>query len=622
MRLRLHSLAFKLSLGFGTVLALLVLILGTAYVQFSSIHHAYADALIQRTQAIALAGEIAELTSRKEATVRRFLMSGLESDLRSITALNKQLDEVIMKMEPYTHLDGDAEMLYFDIKTNTFELKNMHQGVVNAWQIENRESATLRLASSETLAFKQEQLVDQFHKMQTDAADKAIDRLSVQATRTFAAMLVVGLLALAAGASFAIWTARQVLGPAKQVTRAAQRLAEGDLTQTEIKVKSKDELGDMARYVGQAISDVRAAVTAVAASAELVAESATQLTDTSEQAARTAQEINGAINQIASRAQEQTGSVQEAAEAMESLRTAVAQIARGAEEQSAGVHTSASDVDGVMKEMDVVGSGITMVSAAAAKAAAAAQSGSDVVAQTVADIRQLQASVLQAAEQVRLLGAASAKIGEITQVITEISDQTNLLSLNAAIEAARAGDAGRGFAVVAEEIRRLADRSVRSAKDIGNLVTEIQGGIGRVIDAMEDGSTRARASVGLAEKTGQALGDIRAAVEVTHRGMLEISGAVQKAAASGHRIAGAMQSIATVTEENAASASEMAAGAGQVVYSMSRVTEGARESAAAAEEVSAAVEQMTASNEEIAASAEELARTAQQLQSLLRRFRM
>jgi methyl-accepting chemotaxis protein len=610
-----------LAIGFGIVILQMIAAAAAANIQFRQINDAYVKALTERTKAIAIAGQIAELTTEKDAAVRRYLLSGLEDDYAKVKQVQQERDEAIAAMEPYV-VTTIEQQLYDALKTNADSLDALQAEVVIEWRVGNKQDASVKLTSSEALAARQETMVNEFRDRQQTAADGEIATLSQRSERTL--WLILGLtgLAVLGGIVFAVVTARQVLIPVRQVAKASRRLAEGDLTPFDIAVRSKDEIGDMARDVDQALTNLREAVTAVATTADQVALAAEQLTSTSGQAARAAQEVSGAVTQIAARAQEQTSSAIQATEAMEQLRQSVSQIARGAEEQAAGVQTSSDGVARVISEMDAVTAGVTMVSGASSRATAAAESGTAVVSQTVRDIRELQAVVEQVAEKVRALGGASAQIGEITRVITEISDQTNLLSLNAAFEAARAGEAGRGFAVVAEEVRRLADRSVRSAGDIERLVTDIQGEIRQVTQAIEVGSTRAKASVGLAESTGKALADVRDAVAVTHRGVQEINHAVERVTVAGQNMVSAIEAVSAVTEENQAAAEQMSAGAGQVVSGMGQVTDGARDTAAAAEEVSAAVEEMTASNEEIAASAEQLAATASGLQELIRRFRL
>jgi methyl-accepting chemotaxis protein len=603
------------------VLLLMIASAAVALFQFSQINAAYSKAMTERTQTIAMAGQISELTAKRDALMRKYLVTNKFSDYQAADALSTPIFDAVKQMKPFLAAESEAAM-FEKLWSDMLELNQVQTSVLIAWNNNDKEGALAKLNAGEETATRVDKAITDLRNLQLLAADEAIRDLSAQARTIEYEMIGIAAAALVIGIFFAIRSTRQVVRPARVVADAARRLADGDLTVTDIAVHSNDEIGEMARSVSTALKSLREAVAAVAATAQQVAEAADTLGVTSDQAAKASQEVAGAVAQIASRAQTQTTTTSAAAEAMSMLQQSVAQIARGAGEQASGVQQAADDVESVMVQVESVSAGVAMVTEASARASKAAESGSTVVVQTVQGIVDLRQAVQQAAEQVRALGDASRQIGEITRVIEEISDQTNLLALNAAIEAARAGEAGRGFAVVAEEVRRLAERSVSSAADIGGLLEGIQKGIAGVTRAMDAGSGRAAASVALAESTGKALQEIAEAVSVTHSGITEIDRAVTAVADSARRMSTAMQGVAAVTEENSASAEEMAAGAEQVLGGMSEVASGAQESAAAAEEVSAAMEEITASSEEIAASAQVLAEASAQLQRLMARFKM
>jgi methyl-accepting chemotaxis protein len=623
MRSRFQSLGFRLAIGFGSILLLMIGMMIYLYFQFGKMDTQYSDALDSQTQATAAAGRIAELTNKKEAAVRRYFMTDLDADYTVTEKVALDLEHAILAVRPYADSQGtEGEAVFAKLVWATSEMTRLQDQALKDWRNGNKIVAESAMRSATTMASELDKAVTAITDLQQQ---RGAEMLAGFAARKASLDLVMGGVSLAAvlfGLFMAISTVRRVMLPVRQVAAAARRLAEGDLTAADIKYKGRDELGEMARSVSAALVNLREALAAVATSTEQVSEAAGQLSATADQSARASQEVAGAVAEIAARAQAQDGATTQAVGAMEALQQSVAQIARGAGEQASSVHSAAGDASGVIDEMNAVSGGIKGVSEAAARAAEAADAGSRVVGETVRSIRDLQGAVQQAAEQVKALGASSQKIGEITQAITEISDQTSLLALNAAIEAARAGDAGRGFAVVADEVRKLAERSTRSAADIGDLVASIQKGIAGVISAMDGGSSRARASVGMAESLGGALSEIQQAVDSTHKGMQAIGTAVATVTESGKRMVVTVGSVAAVAEENSASAEEMAAGAEQVLNAIGEVTGGARETAAAAEEVSAAMEEMTASGEEIAASAQTLMETSRQLQELLGRFRI
>jgi twitching motility protein PilJ len=171
---------------------------------------------------------------------------------------------------------------------------------------------------------------------------------------------------------------------------------------------------------------------------------------------------------------------------------------------------------------------------------------------------RIDSAVQQTAEKMRLLGVRSTEISEILDLINDIAAQTNLLALNAAIEAAHAGEAGLGFSVVAEEIRKLAERSGRATKDIGNLIKSIQKETLEALAAMENGMKEVEGGSTLAGKASRALNDISIAVRESSELIEEISAASDEQAKVTRNLAGAMQTISTITLETTAGAHETA----------------------------------------------------------------
>ena len=195
---------------------------------------------------------------------------------------------------------------------------------------------------------------------------------------------------------------------------------------------------------------------------------------------------------------------------------------------------------------------------AAQQTAAVAQEGSETVGQTVAGIAEIRDAVLSTARKIEDLGKSSQKIGEIVQVISGIADQTNLLALNAAIEAARAGEHGKGFAVVADEVRKLAERSATSAEEIAELIQSMQAGVDEAIAAMNLGTERVEHGTELARHAGEALERILHAVRGLHAQIESIAADAEQMRLGIQRVAESMDHVASITEHNTAATEEMA----------------------------------------------------------------
>jgi methyl-accepting chemotaxis protein len=187
-----------------------------------------------------------------------------------------------------------------------------------------------------------------------------------------------------------------------------------------------------------------------------------------------------------------------------------------------------------------------------------------VMNKAVINMRQIADLIRASAEQVTALSDSSQQIGGIVQVIQEIAEQTNLLALNAAIEAARAGEQGRGFAVVADEVRKLAERTAKATGEIGGLITSIQDGVEASVDSMNEANRQADASLKLVGETETALARIDAGSQDVASNVTAISDALKEQDAAIRQVANSIEAIAQKTERNTQAAESNNATAGEL----------------------------------------------------------
>ncbi|NUQ51424.1 MAG: methyl-accepting chemotaxis protein [Phycisphaerales bacterium] len=247
------------------------------------------------------------------------------------------------------------------------------------------------------------------------------------------------------------------------------------------------------------------------------------------------------------------------------LAAAATQIAASAEEMASGItrqEQQTSQVSAAVVEMSAsvgeVAQKAKDVNLASDAARDNASKGGNIVQQTVSEIMGIAEDVGQSAESVTELGKQSEQIGEIIQVINEIAEQTNLLALNAAIEAARAGEHGRGFAVVADEVRKLAERTTQATDEVAKSIKAIQGQTGNAVQQIEAGSNRVNKGVELATNAGTALKSIVEGSARLSEMVAAIAAAAEQQSAASEEITRSVEQISSVTRETSQGASQSA----------------------------------------------------------------
>ena len=252
------------------------------------------------------------------------------------------------------------------------------------------------------------------------------------------------------------------------------------------------------------------------------------------------------------------------------VKSSAEQLASSAEEISAASEQMAAGAENQMKQTDQVATAVEEMSATvlevaknsndasefARKASEVAMSGGDVVRETVDGMSRISFSVMESAKTIEALGKSSDEIGEIIAVIDDIADQTNLLALNAAIEAARAGEQGRGFAVVADEVRKLAERTTKATKEIASMIKSIQGDTDGAVKSMSAGTEEVHNGVGLANKAGESLEQIVEVVGSVTDMIQQIATAAEEQSAAAEEISTNVESVASITKETAGGARE------------------------------------------------------------------
>jgi methyl-accepting chemotaxis protein len=412
---------------------------------------------------------------------------------------------------------------------------------------------------------------------------------------------------------------QNIVASEDEMTMAARRIADGDLT---VEFNPRSEVDKLGASFVQMTGQLRQLVSHVSSNANTLEAASEQLASSAQQSNQASTQITTTIQQITKGITLQSESIGQTANSMEQMSRAIDGVAKGAQDQAASVSNASELTNQLLGVIHDVSSNAVTQAQGAKDSVVITQSSSKTIEQSIQGMQRIQSKVNLTAAKVQEMGERSDQIGSIVETIGDIASQTNLLALNAAIEAARAGEHGKGFAVVADEVRKLAEKSSGATKEITELVKSIQNTVADAVQAMKDSATEVQNGVALGNQSGQALSGLLDAAVGGQKSGETISILATTMSELADRLVTAMDSVSAVVEENTAATEEMAAGATEVTRAIENIASASEENSAATEEVSASAEEMSAQVEEVTSSAETLASMAHNLQDLITRFKL
>lgn len=525
----------------------------------------YNDRLIPNTW-------VSKIVSDDQASDRFVLELMLnEDDSRNeqlIEMYNKEADEINQYVSKLEQLDLSAEeksalekykQSLTDISDTTGEALDL--------ALENKNAEAYRLYSQEVIT-KREEMTDLLESLQQANEDQA-SKIAQENKDNYKTTLVISISIIAVflllSVLFGFYISRTIANPIKKLKSLMEKGENGDFSER-AGYQSKDEIGSLSISFNSMADGIKELVETIGETSQALASSSEQLSASSEESSKASEHISETIQELAA----------------------------SSENQMTLMASSSKGINNVTGSTERISANAEKVAATAENTAEASKKGLRNIEEVTTQMNSINTNVGNLSVSINTLEGRIKEIGEITKAITDISSQTNLLALNAAIEAARAGEQGKGFAVVADEVRKLAEQSSQSAEQITSLISQIQVDTKTTIQSMSTAKNEVDLGLNIVQNAGNSFGEIEVSIN----------------------------DLVNLFEEVFVSLKELKDNTDVINVSVMEVNSMAEEAAANTENVSAATEEQVASMEEIAASSSSLPNLAESLQELIRKFKV
>lgn len=560
------SIGKKLNLIFLSIFLVLTITVGISFINLNNIDKKVEEALDVRVATIQIIDDIRYGIAMQGLYARATIIDQTTANEGNFIKYREYLDEKVLALGDLTitktmknyQADMDAAYGRFNVIADKY-LAAINNGDLQ--QAELLVKNEIQQANVEILNITEDML-----SYQSTQLDKIIADSHKAMTISKQSSAVVFIITLLMGLALVIIVKRTITDPLVKIVNSTNIIANGDLTQDDIVVRSKDEIGQLAQAFNLMKGNLQSLIRSTQFNTEQLSASAEQLSASTEEITATSEDVTRRVADTAEVAQTSLSIALESAIAMEETATGVQRIA----ESTQTLHESSID------------------------ASETASHGGAIIGQAKQQMEVINHSTIQVNELVQKLSKQTEEIGHITRVITDITDQTNLLALNAAIEAARAGEHGKGFAVVADEVRKLAEESKNSANSIVALTMEIKADTENVENAVNNSLISVKDGVKIIGDAGDAFNAIENAVE----------------------------QMTTQIQEISATSEHLSASAKEVTTSVNEIAEGSSSSAGNIEMIAAAMEEQSATMEQVNHVAIGLSESAQDLQTEIQKFRV
>ena len=583
-----QSVRTKILLGYGAILTFMVLIWVVVWVSTSLIG-SIEDESARAEELQAVSDDIGSALADRTAAFQQFLLSGQLSVLDTYREADARFEAAL-----------DSARVLVENSTQRARLDSIAL-LSESWEDEVAEvGIPLRRATLEpdgppvdtVIEFVQSgvgargaqrahMVVQRFQRAQDAIADERRSTLDLAVRRIRWGTTAFTIIAALVSWLIAVRTARRIADPLRRAVEFAGGVAAGDLTR-ELPVRGEDEVGALTATLNRMAADLRATIGRVnqatvqaATAAEQIAATSQQISRTVDEQVRSTEDTSSSMEQIAAQIARVAQSAESLAASVDQTSSSIAQMSQSIDqtaEHAEGLGSSVEQTSATIEEMAAsitqVGRNVEETREIARAAQRDARSGGEVVSQSTDGMRRIHREMTALMETIRGLGSTGESIGRIIEVIEDIADQTNLLALNAAIEAARAGEHGRGFAVVAQEIRRLAERSVESTREIAATIRSVRSDVENAVRSSNSVAERTEEGIGLAEAAAEALDKIINSSARTRDLMEEVALATEQQTTAAEQAQQATRHIQQIAEETRIATREQAQGTRQIVQAV------------------------------------------------------
>lgn len=499
----------KLFIGFGVVIALALVVAVASVLSMVSISKNIDDIVVIRIPQKDLLSDVTKAIYITSEHLRDALIADnakeIENNLQQIVSNSKKATELFDKIKASLTTEK-GKQLFQVIMDKRKAYADTRDKVIQLIREGKKRDAIELMQKLDPLQDAYFKSVDDLDAVVNTVAKKSGAEAQSSAKTAQMVTITLSLAAFVLAIGAALLIVKSITKPLNQAVDIANRIADGDLT-VQIDVRSKDETGMLLTAMKNMTERLKEMVSGIRQASASVASGSHQLSASSEEITRTMNDQSSRSSQIATSAEE--------------MSQTVIDIAKN----SADIATSASDT------------------------ATIARKGADVVNKSVDESRAIAETVESSAKVMRNLGDKSKQIGEIVSTINDIADQTNLLALNAAIEAARAGEQGRGFAVVADEVRKLAERTAHATSEISSMIGAIQGEVDNAVTAMNRTNEQVEVGLRYSQEAGEQLATIVQSVTTLQGMVQQIASATEEMSSTSEAISGDIQQIATGARE-------------------------------------------------------------------------